>query len=242
MSPEFSLVIACFNEEPHLAKSVAAIEALLATCDYSYELIFIDDCSRDGTVEVIKDLVANSDHSRAAFHDVNVGRGGTVTEGIRMAKGRLVGFLDIDLEVSCEHIPTMLAALEEGNEVASALRHSEAGWSWNATLRFVLSRGYRVVFRALLSAPLRDTEAGYKFFQREAILPVLDETENEGWFWDTEVMVLAWLHGLRIVELPCPFVRRADKASTVRVVADVRDYLKAIFKFRRRIAGRLPPR
>jgi hypothetical protein len=100
-------------------------------------------------------------------------------------------------------------------------------------MRFILSTGYRWLSRWLLGADLQDTETGYKFFKRERILPVLDQVEDEGWFWDTEVMVRSLLRGYRIIEIPCLFIRRYDKKSTVNVVQDTLDYLVKLWRFRR---------
>ena len=240
---DLTLVIACYNEVPHLAGSVAEIEAVLATTKYSYETLFIEDCSTDGTADVVRELQQRTlapgcVGSRAIFHEQNVGRGGTVKQGIEASSSTYVGFLDIDLEVGAEYIPLMLKALDEGNHVATAMRETRAGWSPNSIWRFLLSWGYRGVFHALMRSPLRDTETGYKFFRRESILPALSETRNNGWFWDTEIMVMSWLHGLSIREIPCPFIRRDEKESTVRILHDVPAYLWALLKFRRQVAGR----
>ncbi|MFT4709002.1 MAG: glycosyltransferase involved in cell wall biosynthesis [Bacteroidia bacterium] len=242
---DLTLIIACYNEVPHLAGSVAAIEAVMATTNYTYETLFIEDCSTDGTAAVVRDLqqrplAPGCVATRAIYHEQNVGRGGTVKEGVEASGSTYVGFLDIDLEVGAQFIPLMLTALEEGIDVATAMRESKAGWSANSIVRFILSWGYRGVFHALLRSPLRDTETGYKFFRREEILPALAETKNNGWFWDTEIMVLAWLNGLSIREIPCPFIRREEKASTVRIFQDVPAYLRALLKFRRQVAGRRP--
>ncbi|MDG1500481.1 MAG: glycosyltransferase family 2 protein [Planctomycetota bacterium] len=240
---DLTLIIACYNEEPHLAESVAAIEAVMAASKYTYETLFIEDCSTDGTAAVVRKLqqrpaAPKCVSTRAIFHERNVGRGGTVKQGIEASNSPYVGFLDIDLEVGAEYIPRMLAALEEDSDVATAMRQSTVGWSAKSIVRYLLSWGYRGVFHVLFRSPLRDTETGYKFFRREAILPALAETKNSGWFWDTEIMVLAWLHGLSIREISCPFIRRDEKASTVRIFYDVPAYLQALVKFRRQVAGR----
>ena len=86
--------------------------------------------------------------------------------------------------------------------------------------RYFMSRGYSWLVRRLLGVPLRDTETGYKFFRRERLLPVLDEIQDPGWFWDTEFMVRAERRGLRIDEIPGAYVRRDDKTSTVRGLRD----------------------
>ncbi|MFT7667936.1 MAG: glycosyltransferase involved in cell wall biosynthesis [Planctomycetota bacterium] len=237
-SYDLSLVIACYNEEGHLLESVREVVRTLSATHYTWELIFIDDCSSDRTRELLAQIVKDKDNMRLVLHETNLGRGGTVTEGFKLSNSRIVGFIDIDLEVHSLYIPPMLLSIDAGYDCATAYRIYKVRLNPEHLLRHILSRGYRVLFRAMLNVPLRDTETGFKFFRREAVLPVLAETQHAGWFWDTEVMVLAHLHGLKIDEIPCLFIQRPDKESTVRVVQDTRDYLKALFSFRKRLLNR----
>lgn len=233
-SPDLSVVIACYMEEGHLEDSVAQLTATLEQLGRSYELIFVEDCSTDRTAEIVRELVAGHPERRAVFHERNVGRGGTVTEGFLLARGRVVGFLDIDLEVHCRYLPSVLQAIDDGADGATAFRHYTVGWRPTAFVRHVLSRGYRWLFRTLFDVPFRDPETGFKFFVREKVVPVARRTEDVGWFWDSEIMILSHQAGLTIREVPCRFERRADKQSTVRIVHDVFAYLGAIVRFRRR--------
>lgn len=233
--PELSLVIACYREEGHLRESVREIVATLQRAGITHELIFIEDYSPDGTAAIVRELVAELPQARAVYHAHNVGRGGTVSEGFRLARGRCVGFLDVDLEVHCRHIPSMLDALRAGADGATAYREYAVGLSWNGFVRHMLSQGYRWVVGLFLRLPFRDTETGFKFFVRERILPVLAQTRDPGWFWDSEIMVLSHLAGLRIVEVPARFQRRRDKTSTVRIGRDIWRYLVAIRAFKKRL-------
>jgi glycosyltransferase involved in cell wall biosynthesis len=228
------VVVACFQEEGHLAESVRQLSATLDATGRSYELIFIEDKSTDRTAAVIKQLVAERPNRRAVYHAHNVGRGGTVTEGFLLATGSIVGFLDIDLEVHCRFLPSVLQAIDDGADGATAFRHYRVGWRPQAMLRHVLSQGYRWLFRVMFRVPFRDPETGFKFFRREKIVPVARRTRDVAWFWDSEIMILAHQAGLCIVEVPCRFERRADKQSTVRIVRDVWRYLVAIRSFRKR--------
>jgi hypothetical protein len=101
-----------------------------------------------------------------------------------------------------------------------------------------MSRGYSFLVRKLLRVPIHDTETGYKFFRRERLLPVLDQIEDRGWFWDTEFMVRALRHGLRLVEIPGAYVRRSDKTSTVRGLRDSAAYFAKLVRFRRALRAR----
>jgi glycosyltransferase involved in cell wall biosynthesis len=233
-APEISVVIACYMEEGHLEDSVAQLTTTLDEIGKSYELIFIDDKSTDKTADVIKRLVDGHPHRRAVYHEKNVGRGGTVTEGFLLAKGRIVGFLDIDLEVHCRFIPSVLDAIEAGADGATAFRHYAVGWRPSAMIRHILSSGYRQLSNIIFKMPFHDTETGFKFFVRDKIIDIAKRTEDVGWFWDSEIMILSHQAGLKIVEVPCRFERRSDAASTVRIWRDVWAYLVAIRKFRKR--------
>ncbi len=238
---DLSVVVACYQEESHLVESVRTLQATLDGLGRSYELIFLDDKSTDRTAAMIAQIVQDQPHMRAVYHGENVGRGGTVTEGFRLARGRIVGFLDIDLEVHCRYLPAVLAAIDAGADGATAFRSYEVAMGPSSLLRHVLSSGYRRLFRRLFDVPFRDPETGFKFFVRDRILPVLDRTRDRHWFWDSEILVLAHLAGLRVVEVPARFERRTDKQSTVRVVRDVLRHLAAAWSFRARLRERAAP-
>ncbi len=232
---DLSLIIACLNEERHLRNSVEQIRQTLAICPWRSELIFIDDGSSDRTREIIASLVEGEPEWRYRFHERNIGRGGTVAEGIRMARGEVAGFIDIDLEVHCRYIPSMVQAiLNEGYDVATARRIYKVDFTPAGVVRAALSVGYRMVARSLLDSPFEDTETGFKFFRREAILPVLDRCLDRDWFWDTEVMLQAERERLRVIEIPALFQRQSAKTSSLRVFSDTIGYMKAIAAYRRR--------
>lgn len=237
LNMDVSIIIACYNEEDLLVGSVREIENVMSQTSYTYELIFIDDCSQDRTRHIILKLADTQPHIRYVFHEKNVGRGGTVCEGLRMARGRMAGYLDIDLEVHARYIPSMLFAIEnDGYDISTAYRVYKI--PSGPFTRHVLSVAYRKLVRYFLKTNLLDTETGFKFFNRQKILPIVDACENRGWFWDTEVMVLSEKNNLRIKEIPCLFIRQRDKVSTVKIIPDTIDYFSNLWKFRKRINDR----
>lgn len=231
---DLSLIIACYNEEQLLSKSVLRITSVLDDSVFSYELIFVDDKSRDGTREIIASLVKKNKNFQAVYHEVNQGRGKTVRDGIALARGSVVGFIDIDLEVSSVYIPQFVRMILEGKaDVVTGLRIYREGLM--SLHRAILSRGYSWLVRSVLGIPLNDTETGYKFFNRKKILPIIKKTQNNGWFWDTEVMTYAHYTGLSVTEVPVLFVRRFDKTSSVRLVHDTLEYVKNLVGFYKRL-------
>jgi dolichyl-phosphate beta-glucosyltransferase len=237
-APKVSLVIACYNEEETLAASFAEILDTLRELGRPYEVLFVDDVSTDRTREILKQIVeAHPDVDiRVILHETNQGRGATVTDGFRAARGEIAGFLDVDLEVHSRYIPSLVHAIEKGADVATVRRIY--AFQIGSLDRYVMSRGYSFLVRKLLGVGIRDTETGYKFFRRGALLPVLDAIRDPGWFWDTEFMVRAARRGLRIVEVPGAYIRRRDKTSTVRGLRDSVRYFAKLLAFRRALRGR----
>jgi len=99
-------------------------------------------------------------------------------------------------------------------------------------LDILASKIYALAVKTLLKISIEDTEAGYKFFKRSKILPILSKVRDKHWFWDTEICVRAYWSGLKISEIPVLFIRRRDKKSTVKLIPDTYDYIKKIIKFR----------
>lgn len=231
---DLTLVLPCYNDGELLEASLREIQHTLSQTRYTYEIILIDDCSPDGSAETVRRIAAKHDTIRSICHPTNIGRGGTVVEGMLAADGRVVGFIDVDLEVHCRYIPAMVGSIEQGYDGATAHRIYRLQWVPSMVFRAFLSVAYRKLVRYLLQLPYQDTETGYKFFAKEKIAPILKQCQSQGWFWDTEVMALAHYHGLTITEIPCLFIRRWDKESTVKPIRDSIDYLREILHFRKR--------
>jgi len=231
-TPHLSLVLACYNEAQHLEASFAEIRDSLEQARFPFEILFVDDVSRDDTRKVLARIVAAHPQLalRTILHEKNRGRGATVTDGFRAARGAITGYIDVDLEVHSRYIPSLVRAIERGADIAT-LRRIYA-FQVLSLDRYVMSRGYSFLVRRLLGVELADTETGYKFFSREKVLPLLDEIRDPGWFWDTEFMVRAARRGLEIVEIPGAYIRRGDKTSTVKGLRDSVRYFGQLLRFR----------
>ena len=239
-TPAVSVVLACYNEERILDRSFAEILETLEGMGRPFEIVIVDDVSRDRTREVIQSILAGNPgvDVRVILHEANRGRGATVTDGFRAARGGIVGYLDVDLEVHSRYIPSLVKAIEKGADVATVRRIY--AFQARSLDRYFMSRGYSLLVRRLLDVDLHDTETGYKFFRRETLLPVLDEIQDPGWFWDTEFMVRAARRGLRIEEIPGAYIRRFDKLSTVRGIRDSLRYFGQLLAFRAQLRRSRP--
>lgn len=227
---DFSLILACYNEGSTLPKSLERIKEVLDNTRYTWEIICINDASKDNTLKEIQEFAKNRPNIKVFNHIINVGRGGTVAEGIFQSQGRVAGFIDVDLEVSPVYIPEFIRAIDKGIDIAMGNRIELGGLS--AFTRWVASKAYISLVHLLLGLPFKDTETGYKFFNRKKILPVLKETENKKWFFDTEIIARSHYKKLKIKEIPVLYIRRPEKQSTINLIPDSLEYLKSILMFR----------
>jgi len=225
---DISLIIPCYNEGPYLEKNLKELYNLLSFLKLDFEMIVIDDKSKNDTLERIKNFAKDYGNVQLLCHDINQGRGHTVTEGIRKAKGKVAGFIDIDLEIASQNIIPFILNVLGGYDVVIGKRTYKIKWD----PRWILSRGYASLVHAICKTPFLDTEAGCKFFNRENILPVLNETEDAHWFWDTEIVTRAYYKGLKITEVPVLFMREDQKYSTVKFFRDTIYYFKRLLHFR----------
>lgn len=231
---DVSLILACYNEAEIFNDSVERLIRTLNKTDFTWEIIFVEDKSQDNTAGLIKKAIKrySRDNLSVIYHDKNQGRGQTVVDGFKKAKGKYAGYLDIDLEIGEWYLPRFFEALDSGFDLASAWRiYDFQLW---ALPRWLASKGYVRLRKALLGLPYQDTEGGYKFFKRSKLLPLLKKAKHQGWFFDTEIMALSYKYHLKVIELPVAFIRRAEKTSTVKLIPDTLKYLKDLYKFSRR--------
>jgi len=231
---DFSLILACYNEGATFEKSVREIVSVLNNLiKWNWEIMFVEDKSTDETKKSVEKLVSEIKNSRAIFHTKNEGRGKSVSDGIRTAKGIICGYLDVDLEVSASYIPLFIEEIEKGYDMVVGKRFYES--NFRSVARFIASRVYAFAVKQILNIPIEDTEAGYKFFKRYRILPILSSVHDKHWFWDTEICARAYWKGLKITQVPVLFVKRIDKKSTVRLIPDSWNYVIKLLKFRSQV-------
>jgi dolichyl-phosphate beta-glucosyltransferase len=230
-----SLIIPCYKEQGHLERNVLKLVRYLTVWRFNFELIFVDDASPDGTRAELAQTAATLEtmqiKHQVVLQERNRGRGFAVRTGIPLAMGRIIGYLDIDLENIIDSLPMIYLQLSD-NEADMVVGRRVTYES--SFLRTCLSKGYRVLRKQLLDLPFQDTEAGYKFFSRACALKLVEHTTEDGWFWDTEVIWWAVHLGFRVKDHPIVFVRDPSKKSTVKPFADSWDYLRTLLRFRQK--------
>lgn len=229
-----SIILPCYNEAGHLEKSVKILGLEAGNFNFGYEFIFVEDRSKDNTRELLKKLEPSIKNAKFVYHDTNKGRGAAVKSGFEAAKGNIIGFIDIDLEVSPRYIVQFVEALKT-YDAAIGNRKYFSDSVFRAVIRDTVSNYYSALNRKILKHSYRDTEAGYKFFRREPLAEFFKLPSNDHWFWDTEFMMYCFNKKLKVAEIEVDFLRDQTKKSTVNVITDSFYYLQELMKYRKKI-------
>src|SRR5437868_4417974 len=138
-----SLILPCYNEVEHIQVSLQKILAFLDFClpQSDYEIILVDDFSTDGTRDWLKAF--EHPNCRSLCHDKNLGRGAAVKTGIKNATGDIIGFMDIDCEVSEQYLMNFIKMIFEGNDLAIGNRIYRVNLNPYTIFRHLLSLGYK---------------------------------------------------------------------------------------------------
>ena len=224
----FSLVIPAYNEQANIGPIVLRIVASLAPLNIPYEIIVVDDRSKDSTTAEVERM--------GAMHPVRLlrkqgaqGKAFSLLEGFATAKYQTLGMIDADLQYPPEALPGMLALLASGGDVVVACRLYEKG----NFLREFLSNGFTFVFGRLLHGLTCDIQSGLKLFRSTAFDPT--QIDPTPWSFDLDFLVAARHKGCTITDYPIEFGKRVEGESHVDVVTTSWELAKAAVKLKFRL-------
>jgi len=234
MNPEISLILTVCNESKIIENSFKVVSSILEKITPLYEIIIINDGSKDNADKICYPLVNKYKKVKYISRKKNMGRGFSIREGIRYSKGKFVGFIDTDLELNPMYLPRFIEELRKGYDVVTYKRIYKIK-GFNDYLRYIAGKGYSTLVKVILWTKVNDSETGFKFFNKEKILPVLNLTKDNRWFFDTEIMVLSDLNKLKIKEIPLPYSQNKEYGSNVNIIRDSISYMYKLIIFRLRI-------
>src|SRR4051812_39459930 len=233
------VVIPVYNEERDLATSVERVREHLATLPWSYRVTIADNASTDGTAVVARRLAHAYDDVRVV-HLAEKGRGRALKRVWSGSDAAVLVYMDVDLSTDLNALLPLVAPLISGHsDVAIGTRLGRGSRVERGPKREIISRGYNLLLRGALRARFSDAQCGFKAIRADVARAVLPLVEDNAWFFDTELLVLAERSGLRIHEVPVDWVDDPD--SRVDIVRTALDDLRGIARVGRGlVSGRLP--
>ena len=236
------IVIPVYNEEHDLPGSVRRLHRYLANeVPYPSRITIADNASNDGTLAVAETL-AEELPDVDVIHLDEKGRGGALYAGWMSSQADVVAYMDVDLSTDLSALMPLVAPLISGHsDVAIGSRLAASSRVVRGPKREFVSRSYNLILRGVLGARFSDAQCGFKAVRADVARQLLPHVADTGWFFDTELLVIAERAGLRIHEVPVDWVDDPD--SRVDIVRTAVNDLKGCWRVGRALAsGALPVR
>lgn len=222
--PSLDIVIPVYNEEKSLVTSVETLRERLASLPFEYRVTIADNASTDAT-----NLLAHQLAHR--FDDVQVvtltekGRGRALKQAWSQSDADVLVYMDVDLSTDLNALLPLVAPLLSGHsDLAIGSRLARSSRTTRGPKREFISRTYNALLRGTLRARFSDAQCGFKAIRRDVAQQLLPLIEDDEWFFDTELLVVAERAGLRIHEVPVDWIDDPDSRVDIvhTAVADLR--------------------
>jgi glycosyltransferase involved in cell wall biosynthesis len=227
------IVIPVYNEEAALPKSVATLCTYLETYfPYHWRVIIANNASTDGTRAVADRLAAENPHV-TALHLDRKGRGRALKAAWLASEADVVSYMDVDLSTNLQSFLPLIAPLATGHsDVAIGSRLLKGAVVTRQWKREIISRCYNLLIKLIFRNRFSDAQCGFKAVKRSVARQLLPQIENNEWFFDTELLLLAEADGLRVYEVPVDWIEDLD--SRVRIVSTATEDIKGLLRVRAR--------
>lgn len=232
-APSVTLVIPAYNEAQHLSETLPRIRAEYGD-DPHFELLVVDDGSKDATLEVVAQHTAGWERARVVRLPWNGGKGAAIKAGVSMARGSRIVFSDADLSADISDLPRLVAALDHADIAigSRAIAGSRVIYNQRRSVRKVQSKFFNGIACAMVDIVASDTQCGFKAFRADAGKMLFHLCEGKGFAFDVEILALAQLLGLRVTEVPVDWVESVG--TTVKPVRDPLRMMRDLLRTRRR--------
>jgi putative flippase GtrA len=209
--PEIDIVVPVFNEQVGLESSIRRLHRFLRDgFPFSWRIVIADNASTDATPAIARALASDLRGVSTLRLD-RKGRGRALRAAWSASDARVVCYMDVDLSTDLRALLPLVAPLLSGHsDVAIGTRLAYGARVVRGPKRELISRSYNRLLHLALRAHFSDAQCGFKAVRREALDGLLADVRDDGWFFDTELLVLAQRRGLRIHEVPVDWVDDAD--------------------------------
>src|SRR4051794_2984051 len=224
---EVDIVVPVYNEEEALETSIRRLHRFLSDgFPFSWRIVVADNASTDTTPQIAA-ILAQTLPNVETLRLTRKGRGRALRTAWAQSPARVVAYMDVDLSTDLRALLPLVAPLVSGHsDVAIGSRLARGARVVRGPKRELISRAYNRILHTTLHARFTDAQCGFKAVRAAALPGLLDDIRDDGWFFDTELLVLAQRRGLRIHEVPVDWVDDPD--SRVDIVRTAIDDLKGV--------------
>jgi glycosyltransferase AglD len=236
---ELCVILPVYNESNRLAESVCKVEEYLTKNYSSFELIIVEDNSTDGSYDVARSIARKDKNVVLLHNERRLGRGASLSAALKKARGGYAAYMDVDLATDLSYLDMLIAGLDKGAVVSTGSRYMNGADVKRPLERSIASRSYNGLVRLLFKSKVLDHQCGFKGFDKNKIIKVLDLIHDNHWFWDTELLIICQAMGMKIFEFPVKWVHNGGNnmnASKVKVLKDSINMGQKMLELKRRLA------
>jgi putative flippase GtrA len=235
-APTVEIAVPVYNEERVLASSIERLHTYLSSrFPFTWRITIVDNASTDGTWINAMRLARDLPHVTARHLD-RKGRGLALRSAWSASDAAVVAYMDVDLSTDLDALLPLVAPLVSGHsDLAIGSRLAPGSSVARGPKRELISRTYNLILRTVLASRVRDAQCGFKAVRADVARRLLPAVSDDGWFFDTELLVLAEHNGLRIHEVPVDWIDDAD--SRVHVARTAFDDLRGTARMARAFAA-----
>ncbi len=227
------IVLPVLNEEKDLPVSLDKLYGFLQANmgGYQCRIVVADNGSTDSTLEIAKRYKSKYPSRVDFIHLPEKGRGRALKKAWMESDSDIVSFMDIDLSTRLEAFPPMIHAIDkEGYDIAIGSRLIKGSKVTRGLKREFISRCYNLMIRMTFFTRFKDAQCGFKAMNRRVVNELIPLVQDNTWFLDTELLIIAAKNGYRIKEIPVTWVDDPD--TRVRIVRTVRTDIEGLFRLR----------
>ncbi|MCX5886462.1 MAG: glycosyltransferase family 2 protein [Proteobacteria bacterium] len=201
-----TIIIPVYNEAKKIRKTLKGIIDYLKKKDFPYQVLIVNDGSKDNTVEVVEKFFKEEKFDNFSILDFkeNRGKGFVVKQGMLAAKGEYILFIDADSSAPIEEFDKFRANFDKGYDIFIGTRKAKGEIrATNIPLhRAILGLGFSFLARKFLATKVWDFTCGFKCYQKNAVQPIFSRQVLDGWSFDAEDLFLAQKLGFKVKEIP----------------------------------------
>ena len=229
--PVVDVVVPVYNEERDLGPSVRKLHAFLrAEFPFTSVITIADNASKDGTLALAHQLTSELPGVRVLHLDQK-GRGRALRAAWSKSDALVVTYMDVDLSTDLKALLPLVAPIVSGHsDLATGSRLARGSRTKRGPKREFISRAYMLVLRLALGAGFTDAQCGFKAVRASVARELVNVVEDNTWFFDTELLIVAQRRGMRLHEVPVDWTDDPD--SRVAILRTAVDDLKGVWRMR----------
>jgi glycosyltransferase involved in cell wall biosynthesis len=234
---EFLMVIPTLNEQDHIKEIVEKADKLVSSIFKNYTIVVVDESSTDKTVEIVNGLMKKTKNLDLISGRTPGNKGFDIRYAMSKYDSNIYSFIDADLKDTLPYLKNLISEYKKGNDLVIGSKLMNEELLDRSETRNYISKRYNSIINLIFNDKIIDHQCGFKLFSRKAFLLINKHSKERHWLWDTEALLIANSHNLKISEIPVRIIEiRKRPVSSYRIIKDMTLFstgiLRLVYRFK----------